>query len=144
MFLASDVKMPSYLRLLTADILFILGCFCLLNAIRGLPDNPYNLAQTQGVSAAVIYVAILLGIGAVAVLLSGMGMLTLKGLSASSFALKMTVFVLSNSLMVLTSLLGIAIIAGYVLNTFFSALGAVLFMLVILLVVTSVPRRTRQ
>lgn len=136
--------MASYLRLLTADILFILGCFCLLNAIRGLPDNPYNLADTQGAPAAVIYVAILLGIGVVAALLTGIGILTLRGLSASSFTLRMTVFVLSNTLLVLTSLLGIAIIAGYVLNTLFSAMGAVLFMLVILLVVTSAPRRTRQ
>ncbi|GLX89772.1 hypothetical protein Pfra02_23410 [Pseudomonas fragi] len=83
----------------------------------------------------------MLGIGLVAVLMAGVGVLISTQLSTSSYRLKIAVFIMFNSWLVLASLLGILIIAGYVLDTFFSGVGVVLYALVIGLVWVSVPRR---
>lgn len=122
-------------------VFFILGCFSLHLASSDISENPSNLLETTGVPAAVIYVAIMLGVGLVAVFMAGVGVLISTQLSTSSYRLKIAVFIMFNSWLVLASLLGILIIAGYVLDTFFSVVGVVLYALVIGLVWVSVPRR---
>lgn len=122
-------------------VFFILGCFSLHLASSDIFENPSNLLETTGVPAAVIYVAIMLGVGLVAVFMAGVGVLISTQLSTSSYRLKIAVFIMFNSWLVLASLLGILIIAGYVLDTFFSVVGVVLYAFVIALVWVSVPRR---
>ena len=120
---------------------FILACFSLHLASGDISENPSNVLETTGVPAPVIYVAIMLGVGLVAVLMAGVGVLISTQLSTSSYRLKIAVFIMFNSWLVLASLLGILIIAGYVLDTFFSVVGIVLYAFVIALVWVSVPRR---
>lgn len=122
-------------------VFFILGCFSLHLASSDISEDPSNLLATRGVPAAVIYVAIMLGVGLVAVFMAGVGVLISTQLSTSSYRLKIAVFIMFNSWLVLASLLGILIIAGYVLDTFFSVVGVVLYAFVIALVWVSVPRR---
>ena len=122
-------------------VFFILGCFSLHLASSDISEDPSNLLATRGVPAAVIYVAIMLGVGLVAVFMAGVGVLISTQLSTSSYRLKIAVFIMFNSWLVLASLLGILIIAGYVLDTFFSVVGIVLYAFVIALVWVSVPRR---
>lgn len=138
---SGGLSMNHYKPLLVAIVFFVLGCLSMLFATHDLPESPSYLADTEGVPAVVIYVSIMMGGGLVAVLMTSAGILISIQLTASSFIFKMSVFVLSNILLVLASLLGISIIAGYVLDTLFSIMGVVLYVLVIALVVTSVPRQ---
>lgn len=130
-----------YQRLFFALLCFILGWICLALAARDLQENTLNLVGVHGVPAAVVYVALMQGIGCVAVVMSGLGMFVFFQLSASSFRLKISAFLFSNILLVLASLLGILIIVGYVLDTLFSVIGIALYVFVIVLVISSVPRR---
>lgn len=130
-----------YQRLFFALLCFILGWICLALAARDLQENPPNLVGAHGVPAAVVYVALMQGIGCVAVVMSGLGMLVFTRLSVSSYRLKISAFFFSTTLLVLASLLGILINIGYVLDTLFSVIGIALYVFVIVLVIFSVPRR---
>ena len=109
-------------------------------ATHGVAENPSNLSDTTGVPAVMTYVAILLCVGFVAVLMASLGVLISTRIATASYKFKVIVFLLFNSLLVMTSLLGILILSGYTLDTFFSVLGGAIYVMVIALVVISVPR----
>lgn len=120
--------------------LFGIACFCSFMATHGVAENPSNLSDTTGVPAVMTYVAILLCIGFVAVLMASLGVLISTRIATASYKFKVIVFLLFNSVLVMTSLLGILILSGYTLDTFFSVLGGAIYVMVIALVVISVPR----
>lgn len=131
-------------RLLVAISFFVLGWVCLIFAAGGMPENPANLADTQGLPAVAIYAGILQATGIIAVLMSGVGIIISAKRTCYSFRVKIVVFIASNTLIILASLLGILIIAAYVLDTLLGVIGLVLYLFVLVLVVSSAPRRDKR
>ena len=133
--------MPPFLRLLASIALFIGAWFCVLHAAIKLPTNSENLFATEGLSIVVILTAALQGLSIAGVFLSGAGVLLSAITKTKSFALRLAIFLSSNFLLLLTSLLGILLISAFVLDTLLSIAGISLYVGVIGLILSATPKR---
>lgn len=136
--------MRSYRCLLITLVLFVGAWFCLFVAGIGFPENPQDLADTRGLPAVKIYTVALLVIGSLAITLSILGAFVMAVIKVSSFGIKIAIFSLSNTLLLLSCLLGIFVIGSYVLDTKSGVAGIILYFAVIALILAGIPRRIRD
>lgn len=133
--------MERYKFLLGSMFFSVLNHMCLPYAVRGVPENVEDLTDTTGVPAVVIYTSIVLLIGFCAVLSTSLGLILLSfTVKSSAFWVRMTVFIASNVLLVLVSLLHALVIFAYLFDNLLGRLGVVLDVIVIVLVVASAPK----
>lgn len=142
LFSVRSISMRSYQRLLISIVLFFGAWFCLLSAAIHVPPNPGDLSDTTGLSAVIIYTVALEAIGFVAIVGVGVGLLASMILKSGSYGMKLAVFFASNILLLLSSLLGIFVVVSYVLDTLSGIVGIVLYIGVIGMIITAVPKRT--
>lgn len=109
--------MGRYKCLLIGIVLFVAAWFLLLSAAAGVPENPADLSDTSGLPPVTIYAVALQAIGIVAIIVSVLGMLVSYKISSVSFGFRLAVFLVSNTLLVLASILGVFVIVSYVLGT---------------------------
>lgn len=134
--------MSRYKLLLIAIVVFVIAWFFLLYASVHTPENPSDLNDTSGVPAVSIYSIMLAVIGGVAIIMSSVGILISAKLRPASFLSNLMVFVVSNALLVLGSLLGVFIIVSYVLDNPFGVAGVFLYLMVIGFVMSAAPKRS--
>ncbi|KAA2230527.1 hypothetical protein [Pseudomonas brenneri] len=133
--------MGRYKSLLIAIALFVAAWFLLLSATAGVPENPADLSDTSGLPPVTIYAVALQAIGIVAIIVSVLGMLASYKIRSVSFGFRLAVFWVSNALLVLASLLGVFVIASYVLGTISGVAGVALYIASLALVVIAAPKR---
>jgi MFS family permease len=133
--------MRPYQKLLTAIALFIGAWFCLLSVAVRVPPNPEDLSDKEGLSVAVMLTVALQGIGILAIACVFIGMFTSIFISPRSFGLKLSVYLTSNLMIFISSLLGILVIAGFVYDTIAGIAGIILYLCVIGLIVSATPKR---
>jgi hypothetical protein len=127
--------------LLIAILFFIGAWICLLCAGVYVPPNPTDLSDTDGLSAIILYTVALQGIGLVAILFVVAGILVSLGVKSKPYNVRLMVFILSNSIFVLSSFLGISIILSNVFGTLCGGFGLVLYLSAIGLTLAAAPRR---
>lgn len=133
--------MRQYQRLLIAILLFVGAWFCLLSAGVDVPENSDDLSDTRGLPAVIIYTVALQVVGFLAIVFSGLGMFVAAKLKSKSFGIKLSIFFVSNIFLLLASFMGIFVIASFVLGTISGVSGISLYIGVIYLVTTAVPKR---
>ncbi|MHC8385026.1 hypothetical protein [Pseudomonas sp. LB3P14] len=133
--------MRQYQRLLIAILLFIGAWFCLLSAGVGVPENLDDLSDTRGLPAVIIYTVALQVLGFLAIVFSGLGMFVTAKLKSNSFGIKLSIFFVSNLLLLFASFMGIFVIVSFVLGTISGVSGISLYIGVICLVTTAAPKR---
>lgn len=111
-------------------------------ALDGVTENPKNLNDTQGIPAATMYTVILIIMTAASVVLTGLGSLFQKLLSSRPFEWRMGLYVLTNALLFLTSLLGTFVAAIYTYYSIAGVLAELLFALSVVLILIGVPRKS--
>ncbi|WP_156315948.1 hypothetical protein [Pseudomonas sp. Pf153] len=111
-------------------------------ALDGVTENPKNLSDTQGIPAATMYTVILIIMTAASVVLTGLGSLFQKLLSSRPFQWRIGLYVLTNALLFLTSLLGTFVAAIYTYYSIAGVLGGLLFALSVVLILIGVPRKS--
>ncbi|MHC8403075.1 hypothetical protein ACYZTX_27475 [Pseudomonas sp. MDT1-17] len=134
--------MRQYQRLLIANILFIGAWFCLLSAGVGTPENPDDLFDTRGLPVVTIYTVALQVVGFLAIVFSGLGMFVAAKIKSNSFGIKLSIFFVSNILLLLASFMGVFVIVSFVLGTISGVSGISLYIGVICLVTTAAPKST--
>ena len=135
--------MSHYKRLLLAIFFFVLGWLCLVYAAGGVPETPDNLADTDGLPVVAIYSVILLWMGLAAALIAGLGEVLLIRMAAYSVTVRVIVFIVSNFLLLVVSVLGILIICTYVPGTLLGLAGIAFYLAVIVCLSISVPSLPR-
>ncbi len=133
--------MRPYQRLLTAIALFIGAWICLLSVAVQVPPNINDLSDKEGLSAAIMLTVALQGIGILAIACVVVGMLTSIFIRPRSFGLRLFVYLASNLMIFISSLLGILVIAGFVYDTIAGIAGIILYLCVIGLLVSATPKR---
>jgi len=133
--------MRPYQRLLTSFVLFIAAWFSLFHAAIQLPPNSKDLSDTSGLSVVLLSTIALLSIGIPAIALSSTGIVLSFFTKSKSFPLRLLIFFITHSALLLSSLLGILVIGLFVLETLNSIIGVILFLGVIGLIMSAAPKR---
>ena len=133
--------MRPYQLLLTAIALFIGAWFCLFSVAVQVPPNINDLSDKEGLSAAIMLTVALQAIGILAIACVVVGMLTSIFINPRSFGLRLFVYLASNLMIFISSLLGILVIAGFVYDTIAGIAGIILYLCVIGLLVSATPKR---
>lgn len=133
--------MSRYKSLLIAISLFVAAWFLLLSAVAGVPENPADLSDTSGLPPVTIYAVALQAIGIVAIIISALGMLASYKIRSVSFGVRLAVFLVSNALLALASILGVFVIVSYVLGTISGVAGVALYIVSLAFIVIAAPKR---
>ncbi|MBH3399182.1 hypothetical protein I5S60_06335 [Pseudomonas fluorescens] len=133
--------MSRYKSLLIAISLFVAAWFLLLSAVAGVPENPADLSDTSGLPPVTIYAVALQAIGIVAIIISALGMLASYKIRSVSFGVRLAVFLVSNALLALASILGVFVIVSYVLGTISGVAGVALYIASLAFIVIAAPKR---
>lgn len=120
-------------RLLMAIFIMALSYACFILAdVKSSSDN----------SVLGIYFLLLLAVGFLALFAAILGILFSFSATLYRFSIQMTVFIMSNFLLVLVAILHACLVYEFGLYTFRGRISLVLDVIVIVLVVASAPKRT--
>ncbi len=133
--------MSRYKSLLIAISLFVAAWFLLLSAVAGVPENPADLSDTSGLPPVTIYAVALQAIGIVAIIISALGMLASYKIRSVSFGVRLAVFLVSNALLALASILCVFVIVSFVLGTISGVAGVALYIASLAFIVIAAPKR---
>lgn len=133
--------MPPYQRLLASIVLFIGAWFCLLSAAVQLPINSQDPSDTEGLSIVVVLTVALQCLGFASIVLTTAGVILSTILNPKSLPIRRTIFWMSNLLLLFSSLLGLLVIGSFALDTLLSIAGVSLYIVVIGLVMSAIPKR---
>lgn len=112
-------------------------------ATDGAVENPENLNDTQGIPPVAMYLVILIMLTATSVAVTGLGSVIQAFLKYQSFNLRMGLYVLTNTPLSLTALMGALISLIYTYDTVSGVLATLLFLLSFALVLLAAPGRSK-
>ncbi|SFA88917.1 hypothetical protein SAMN03159488_00939 [Pseudomonas sp. NFIX10] len=112
-------------------------------ATDGAVENPRDLNDTQGIPSVAMYLVILIVLMATSVALTGLGSVIQAFLKHQSFSLRMGLYVLTNTPLSLTSLMGALISVIYTYDTVSGVVATLLFSLSFALVLLAAPGRSK-
>ncbi|WP_434698382.1 hypothetical protein [Pseudomonas sp. D1-1] len=126
---------------LGAAILCLLAACALLFffAADSVVENPADLTDTRGVPAVSIYLVLLMILASASLALTGIGSIAQRFLRRRSFRLRISVYVLANIPLVLTSLLGVLVSLAYLYDAVSGLIAALLFLLAFAFVLLAIP-----
>ncbi|WP_434573588.1 hypothetical protein [Pseudomonas sp. Z3-8] len=102
-------------------------------------ENPGDLTDTRGVPAVSIYLVLLIILASASLALTGIGSIAQRFLRRRSFRLRISVYVLANIPLVLTSLLGGLVSLAYLYDAVSGLIAALLFLLAFAFVLLAIP-----
>jgi hypothetical protein len=112
-------------------------------ATDGAVENPDNLNDTQGIPSVTMYLVMLIMLIIMSVTLTGLGSVAQAFLKHQSFSLRMGLYVLTNTPLSLTSLMGVLISLIYTYDTVSGGVATLLFSLSFVLVLLAAPGRSK-
>lgn len=131
-------------RLGIAVVCVLVACAMLFFfATGGAVENPEDLNDTQGISSVAMYLVILIMLTATSVALAGLGSVIQAFLKYQPFSLRMGLYVLTNTPLSLTSLMGALISVIYTYDTVSGVIATLLFSLSFALVLLGAPERSK-
>ncbi|MCQ6254987.1 hypothetical protein [Pseudomonas sp. Q11] len=110
-------------------------------AADGAVENPGNLNDTQGIPSVAMYLVMLIMLIITSVTLTGLGSAAQAFLKHQSFSVRMGLYVLANTPIFLTSLMGALISVIYTYDTVSGVVATLLFSLSFVLVLLAAPGR---
>lgn len=122
-----------------------LACLLMAIFIMGLSYICFTQAGIEGSSnnsVLAIYFLLLLAVGFFALLAAILGILFSFSATLYSFTVQMTVFVLSNFLLVLVAILHSVLVYAFIVDMFLGKVSLVLNVIVVVLVAAAAPKRT--
>ncbi|WP_122320507.1 hypothetical protein [Pseudomonas cichorii] len=131
-------------RLLVAILLFVMAWVCLFFAGDGVPENSSDLSDTRGLPAVTIYTVMLQAISGVALLLATIGFVVSARFESSSWGKRVAVFSIFNICLLLTSIVGVFVIGSFLFEKTLGLVGILLYLAVIALVISALPKRSQR
>lgn len=111
-------------------------------ALDGVMENPADSNDTRGIPAVTMYTVILIVMTAASMALTGLGWLCQRLLGRRPLKWRIGLYVMTNALLFLTSLLGVCVATIYTYDSIAGVLGALLFALALVLILIGVPRKS--